>query len=767
MKRDDRDGTGGGQPTPQVDARRTSVPEDESIDLRALWAALMRNKWAILILPVLVAMLTYLYSSSLTPVYRASSTLLIEMDSENIVGLPTMDRLNASESYLQTQFELLKSRGLAEDVVERLDLVNHTAFAPKSEEPQFIDWRAWMDWRHWIRVLGLEEILPVANPTEAEAEPAPPSPTARLERIVGAVQGRISISPRSGTQLVDIRVAMADPELAAEIANALATGYIERQLESRLAMTEQATGWMSRRLGDLRGELNEAERRLQAYVREQDLVDMGGVTTFEASELEQLNSRLVEARQAFAQAENQYNQIADVANGDWRRQVTVPVVRSNSLVAEFVGAEAEARAKVDRLSQRYGPRHPTMIEARDELSAASETLRSQVEQVVASIEQDYELARANLRSLERSFNENRDAIRDLQTKEFEFRELEREVETNRTLYNTFLNRLKETSATADLEDANARVVETALVPGSPFKPQTRRDTMVATVLALIGAVGLGFLREQLDNRIRSAPEVRDKLGVPMIGLLPLQKRRADRRRLARLYHAGNDRAFSEAVRTIRTGVVLSGVDEGQPVTVITSALPGEGKTTLVGNLGSALGQVSRVLLLEADMRKPAFKSIYTLDRNAKGLADVIAQNASLEEAIHDNGDVDVIPCGSLPPNPLELISSQRFRDLLARLQQRYERIIIDAPPTQAVSDPIVLSTMATSVIFVVKADSTPAPLVAKGLERLREVNAPLAGVVLDQVDMRKASRYGYGGKYGASGYYDYYGYGSDDRAYRL
>ncbi|MFM9817491.1 UNVERIFIED_CONTAM: polysaccharide biosynthesis tyrosine autokinase [Spiribacter pallidus] len=767
MQHEDRGEAHGRQAAPPVVTHQSYRQDDESINLRALWAVLIRNRWAIVILPALIAMLAYLYSSSLTPVFRASSTLLIEMDRGNIVGLPTIDRLNASETYLQTQFELLKSRELTQEVVERLDLVNHPAFAPDSDEPQFVDWRALFDWRHWVRVLGLEQVIPTVQPADTADAVTSPSVIDRRNRIVATVRNRTTISSRSGTQLVDIRVAMADAELAAEIANALATGYIERQLDSRLATTEQATGWMSRRLNDLKAELDESERRLQAYVREQDLVDMGGVTTFEASELEQLNSRLVEARQAFAQAENQHNQIADVADQDWRRQLTVPVVRSNPLVADFVGAEAEARAKVDRLSQRYGPRHPTMIEALDELNAATETLRGQVEQVVASIEQDYELARANLQSLERSFEDNRDAIRDLQSKEFEFRELEREVETNRTLYTTFLNRLKETSATADLEDASARVVNTALVPDSPFKPQTRRNTLVAGVLALMAAVGLALLRDQFDNRIRSATEVRDKLGVSMIGLLPLQKRRADRRRLARLYHAGNDRAFSEAVRTIRTGVVLSGVDEQQPVTMVTSALPGEGKTTLVGNLGSAMGQMGRVLLLEADMRKPAFRSIYTLGKESKGVADVVAGNASLEEAIHTVGDVDVIPCGVLPPNPLELISSDRFRDLLPTLQARYDRIIIDAPPTQSVSDPIVLSTLTTSVIFVVKADATPAPLVSKGLERLAEVNAPLAGVVLDQVDVRKASRYGYGEKYGASGYYDYYGYGGDDSAYRL
>ena len=744
-----------------MSAHREPFFEDESIDLRALWGTLIRNKWGIITLPLLLAMLAYLYSSTLTPVYRASSTLLIEPDTGNVVGIPGIESLSASQEYLQTQFELLKSRDLAEHVVRNLDLVNHPYFDPANREEPLIDWRQWTDWRHWVTVLGLEQLIILPEPEVA----APPTAEQRVTSIAGAIRSATAIAPRSGTQLVDIRVEMTDRVLAADVANAIAAGYIERQLEGRLAMTEQATAWMSQRLTELKDQLDVSEQQLQAYVESENLVNMNGITTVEASELTQINNRLVEARQAFARAENQFSQIARVTDAGWREQVTVPVVRSNELVSQFLAAEAEARTRVDELSQRYGPRHPAMIEAQDELNAAGEALRSQVEQVIASIEQDFELAQANLQSLESAFDRNRDAILEVQRKEFEFRELQRNVDTNRTLYDTFLNRLKETSATADIDDANARIVETALVPGGAFKPQTARNTLIAAVLAFMAAIGLALLREQFDNRVRSSAEVEEKLRLPMIGLLPLQKRRTERRQLARLYHADTDRTFSEAVRTIRTGVVLSGLDNPHKLMVITSSVPGEGKTTLASNLASAMGQMERVLLLEADMRKPSFRQIFGFDKEVAGLADLVADDVPLEKAIRSLDGLDVMPCGSVPPNPLELLSSQRFGQILDQLRERYDRIIVDAPPVQAVSDPLVLSTHADTLLYVVKADATPVPLVKKGIDRLAEVRAPLAGIVLDQVDVRKSRRYGYsyGYKYDASGYYDYYGYSTARR----
>jgi polysaccharide biosynthesis transport protein len=239
----------------------------------------------------------------------------------------------------------------------------------------------------------------------------------------------------------------------------------------------------------------------------------------------------------------------------------------------------------------------------------------------------------------------------------------------------------------------------------------------------------------------------------VLGILPLIKG-VERKDLARMFTNNQDKSFSESIRTIRTGVVLSGIDQPHKVMVITSSIPGEGKSTVAVNLAFALGQMEKVLLIDADLRRPTVAKNFDFPVGSPGLANLIAGTAKLDECIRHGYGVDILPAGTVPPNPLELLSSPRFAKAMEVLKSKYDRIIVDSPPTQAVSDAVVLSTFANALIYVVKSDATAIPLVEKGVGQLLQNNAPVKGVVLNQVDIKKAQKYGY--SYG--GYYDYYGY---------
>jgi capsular exopolysaccharide synthesis family protein len=253
--------------------------------------------------------------------------------------------------------------------------------------------------------------------------------------------------------------------------------------------------------------------------------------------------------------------------------------------------------------------------------------------------------------------------------------------------------------------------------------------------------------------------VEEKLGQPVVGVLPIMKDFKKIRSQASLaYLDGKYSRFSEAVRTIRTGVILSGVDKPLKKLVVTSSIPGEGKTTLSLSLALSLGQMENVVLIDADMRKPSIAHGYNLSRSTLGLSEIMAGTEDVEDCIHkmENGGIDLIPSGVVPPNPLEMLSSKRFADLIEHLAERYDRVIIDSAPTQAVSDSLVLSGLSDGVIYVVKADDTTTQIARNGIERLQRINANIIGVVLNQFDPEAAARYGQNGK----GYYDYYGYGS-------
>lgn len=720
---------------------------DDEIDLLKLWNSLWRRKWSIASLVLTVMMVAALAVLVVTPIYRAAATLLIEQKAAKVVSIEQVYGLDGmGNEYLQTQFELLKSRALAERVVRQLNLTTHPEFDPRQQPEPLID-------LSWLRsALNFHKVVPVTLPGDLEDEEAL-SEAEIFDEVVKQFMEVTSVSQQGKSQLVTISVEMADPRTAALAANALANGFIESQLEATMEMSATATNWMNSRLGELRAKLKEAEDRLQSFREAENLVDIDGVSTIVAGELSLTADRMIDARRQRAEAESQYRQVQAMRSGGWERLATIPAVLGHPLIQQFKADEAKAKAKVEELSRRYGARHPAMEGARSELNAASASLRGQVEQIVAGIERNYQLAVANENSLRSSFNANKAQIQQISAKEFRLRELQREVEANRALYDTFMTRLKETSATADLDTANARIVDPAVVPSEPVKPKKTLIVLIAGLLALFAGVGLTLLLDALNNTFKSTEEIEGKLNIPVLGILPLLKKK-ERSEIAHMFQEGKNKPFSEAIRTIRTGVVLSAMDNEHKVIVITSSIPGEGKSTVSANLAFALGQVEKVLLIDADLRRPTLAKNFDFPVGTPGLANLIANTAKLEDCLREVNGISMLCAGTVPPNPLELLSSQRFAKAIEYLKSKYDRIIIDSPPTQAVSDAMVLSTFADALIYVIKSDSTAIPLVEKGIGQLLQNNAPVTGIVLNQVDVKKAQKYGY--SYG--GYYDYYGY---------
>ncbi|SDR82618.1 GumC family protein [Pseudomonas oryzae] len=731
-------------------ATRQADDDNDEIDLLQLWQTLWRRKWSILALVLVVVMVTVLAVLSITPIYRAGATLLIEKKEANVVSIEQVYGLEGdSNEYLQTQFELLKSRALAERVVKQLNLTTHPEFDPRQQPEPLIDIGG------LLAGFNIGKAIPATLPEDLE-EGVDPTEAQILDSVTKAFMGRIYIVPQGKSQLVSVEVEMADPRLAAKAANALANGFIESQMEASMEMSMTATNWMNTRLSELRVKLKEAEDKLQAFREKENLVDVDGVSTISAAELSATSDRMIDARRQRAEAESLYRQVQGSRGAGWERLASIPAVLGDPLIQQFKANEAKAKAKVEELSKRYGQRHPTMEAARTELAAASASLRGQVEQVVASIERNYQMAVANEGSLRASVEANKAQIQDISRKEFKLRELQREVETNRALYDTFLSRLKETAATSDLETANARVVDKAIVPAIPVKPKKPLIVAIAALLALFAGAGLTLLLEALNNTFKGTEEVENKLNLPVLGILPLVKNK-DRSAVAHLFSDNKDKSFCESIRTIRTGVVLSNMEEPHKVLVITSSIPGEGKSTVSANLAMALGQMEKVLLIDADMRRPTLAKNFDFPVGTPGLANLIAGTAKLEECIKQVDGIDMLSAGAVPPNPLELLSSPRFEKVLEFLRSRYDRVVIDSPPTQAVSDAAVLATHANALLYVVKSEATAIPLVQKGVGQLLQSNAPVTGVVLNQVDIKKAQKYGY--SYG--GYYDYYGYSSD------
>ncbi|MEE1917687.1 polysaccharide biosynthesis tyrosine autokinase [Pseudomonas asiatica] len=736
---------------------RTSISlrqdEDDENDLLKLWQTVWQRKWSIIAFVLVVVMVTILVVFTITPTYRAAATLVIEEKTPKVVSIEQIYDMGGNGSeFLQTQFELLKSRALVERVVKELKLTTHPEFDPRQRPEPLIDVKG------LLANFDFNKIVPVTLPGDLEVQ-AELSEAKIFDQVTANLASRISIQPQGKSQLVKVQVDMADARTAALAANALAKGFIEGQLEANMDMSLTATNWLNDRLSELRVKLKTAEDRLQAFREAENLVDVNGVSTVSAAELSKTGDRMIDARRERAEAESQYRQVQALRSAGWERLASVPAVLGHPLIQQFKAEEARASAKVQELSRRYGPRHPAMVAAQSDLTAATASLRAQVEQVVAGIERTYQLAVANENSLEASFNSNRDKIQDISRKEFELRELQREVDSNRALYDTFMTRLKETVATSNMDSATARIVDLAIVPTTPVAPKKTLIVALAAILAGMVAVGLTLLLDALNNTFKSSEDIESRLNLPVFGILPLLKK-VERSVLAHMFANNTNPGFSEAVRTIRTGVSLSSVEDPHKVIVVTSAIPGEGKSTVSCNLAYAFSRMEKVLLIDADLRRPTLSKNFGFPVGSPGLANLIAGNATLTECIKHVDGVDMICAGTVPPNPLELISSTHFSKLLEALKAHYAHIIIDSPPTQAVSDAVVLANSADSVLYVVKSATTPIPVVEKGIGQLLQNNLLVCGVVLNQVDLKKAKKYGY--LYGYQ--YDHYGYSKPEPA---
>lgn len=710
--------------------------EKDVIDFLKLWRVIWRAKWNIALLMLLFCALATVAVFLITPQYTGSATVLIEEKTAPLlVFQQSTDPGSSTVDYLQTQLALLQSRDLAERTVKKLHLTTNPLTDPRQQPaPLFAP-------RKWLHNLNPGQWLPGLAFLTPDMPPAPTEEDI-FNEVTQNLMLRTTVQFVGKSQLIEVDVQLPDPDLAAAAANAMVQGFIDSQQDNSLKVSQTTSSWMNTRLIELRNNLRSAENKLQAYREAQGLVDVDGVSTISANELQMTGNRMIEARSDRAAAESQYRQVQALGNGHLDKLSSVPAVLSNPLVQQFQAEQAKAQAKVEEMSQRYGPKHPNLIAARSELATATTSLRLQVQQVVAGIEREYQLAQAKEGALRQSFNNNKEQIQDISRKEFQLREFQREVDSSRDLYETFLTRFKETSATSDINSAKARIVDTAIAPIEASKPKKLLIVAIAAVAAAVIGVALALLFNALRNTVRTDDDIESKLNVPLISVVP-KVRKKSRRQLARLFDDNDHPRFCETIRNLRTWLVLQGGKTPPRIVLVASTVPGEGKSTIANNLARALATQERVLLIDADMRKPSLSQNYDFPPRTPGLSNVLASTARLQDCIRSVGDLDVLLAGELPSSPLDLLSSPRLGHMLLVLKSRYQRIIIDTPPTQTVSDALLLATHSDAVIYVVKAQSTSISQVQKSLATLRHHHVPVSGVVLNQVDLRHARQDGY------------------------
>ena len=724
-----------------VESQGSPQAKEEVIDLRKYFAVINRAKWRILLLATLVAALSVFVVLNMKPLFSSKATLLIEAQQAKAVKIEEVYGINSmQQEYYLTQFEILKSRSIAETVIDRLKLAEHPDF---KGEPSL--------------TAQIKASLPFL-PTENAGLSADDQAAREKEKLIESFVKRLSIDPVRKTQLVNITFESHDAKLAAAVANAVGDAYIESQLEAKMGITQKANAWLGGRLGELRMRLDESEQALQQFRIQEGLIDVAGVRSLGSQELERLGTEITSARAKKAQVDGFIRVISQYGSDKIDRIESLPEITAHPGVQNVKREQVTAERKVSELSKIYGPKHPKLIAAKSELATVQDNLREQIRKLITGIESEAQTATQNLNSLEAEMARSKVQYQDLSGKETEYQRLQREVETNRQLFETFMARQKETEVAGDFNSAIARFTDRAMPATDPFKPKRKLIVVLAFIAALGFGVIVAFVMESLNDTIKTNQDIEQILQQRALGMLPSVSAKLTVAEKNRLFFEPEQRHFSEAVRSIRTSISLLAIDKPLQVIEVTSSIPEEGKSTVSSNLSYAYSQLEKVLLIDADLRKPTVAKRFGLPAFQPGLANYLAETESLDDCIvtDEKSGIDILTAGTIPLNPLELLSSPRFESMLLELKTRYSKIIIDTPPVHAVSDALVLSRFADAVVLVVKADHTRSGLIQLSLSKLVTAHAKVFGVVLNDLDIKKAEKY-----YGSIGYYQYYAEKSD------
>ena len=722
---------------------------EEIIDLYHYFSVFKKYFWRIASLAIVVALLTAVIALNITPVYRSTAVLLIESQQNKAVSFAEVYGLDSNrKEYYLTQFEILKSRTIAQKVIEKLNLKDHPDFIGK---PSAV--------RTFIK--DVKQSLPFIPKNKAAALSLVEQEQKALQALVSAFTKRLTISPVRKTQLVHISFQSTDPALAALVANTVGEVYIEQHLIGKMGVTKEASGWLTTRLTDLRLRLDESEYKLQQYLESENLIDISGVLGLVSKELEQTSVQLVVARNEKNKLESIIRVIDEYGRDNLEVLQSIPDITSHRAIQDIKRTLVTSELKLSDIAGVYGSKHPKLIAAKAELTSVQKNLSLQVQRLVTGVQKELNTSKRTVQALEVELTRIKKVYREITAKEYEYRKLSREVDTNRNIYDTFFSRAKETEVTSDFNAAVARFTDRAYKTTHPIKP----NKPLLVILAFIATFGLGlviaFVLDALNDTFKTASDIENKLSQRMLGLLPLVALKKNTALMVHYFFEPDANKFSESVRTLRTSFVLTQLDKASKVVEITSTVPGEGKTTTATNLAFSLAQVEKTILIDADMRKPSICKRFKIPLYHPGLSNLITGTEQFVDCIYqdEKSGLTIMPCGQIPSNPLELLLSPKFAVILTHLKKSYDRIIIDTPPVQAVSDSLVIAQQSDAVIYVVKSDDTRIGAVQDGIGRLVNLNANIAGVVLNKVDIKKmASSENY------HGYYNDYTYGKEQES---
>lgn len=723
----------------------------DSFDLHNIIAIFRRRLPLILGVGLVVLIGSILYTFQQTPMYTATAQVMIDAQRPNLVDISALASGTSTDAaQIDTEVQVLKSRSLAEAVVKNLKLDQDADFNPALKKTNLFD-----------SILRLGQQAAPVRSTIADQILA----ERQHQAVVDHALAGLKVSRLLQTYVIQISYTSPHPFKAAELANAFAKGYLVQQLDAKFDAIKDANEWLNGKVADLRQQLQDAETAVEQYKIANNLMSANGNTLTE-QEISALDTQLAVARAAQAEADARLatakSQTAQGSNGeDLGEAMNSPTIQA------LRAQRTTLMQQIADLSGRYGERHPEMLKAKRELADIDSQIQQEIQTIISSLEAQDQVARQRTASVEASVAQSKNSLAENSKASVKLDELQRNADSIKALYDSYLNRFKETSNQQGIETSDARIVSEAKIPNRPSYPNKANSLLMGLAIAFAAGFGAAFAAEKLDSGIGTAEDLERELDISYLGAIPaLASTLDDPGQASRSKTAPVDfvmekplSSFSEAFRNLRASVLFSRLGHQVKVVAVTSSLPGEGKTTTSLALARTMAiSGAKTIVIDCDLRQRGINRVLTYDPQ-KGLLEVLNGSVTLEEALIDDASgAKILPLTKSAYTPRDVFGTDAMKSLVARLREEFDAVVIDTAPVLPIADTRVLAPLADVVVLLVRWRKTPKKASESALRLLKSVHAYVAGAALTQVDLKAQARYGYGdpGYYYRS-YRKYYG----------
>jgi len=717
--------------------------EDEEVQLRDYLDVIMRRKWLIATFLAMAFLSTLVFTLASTKIYEASALIEVNQESPQVTKFEEVlaSKVQAREFY-ETQVELISSRAMIDRVIDKLDLTHH----PVINDALFGGGR----YRIGRRIKEIfKEFMPGME--RGGNDSTVTENLAKRQKIVKYLSKNLSADPSRKSMLIDVTFRSPDRQLSRSVVNTIVADFINWKMEQKLEASDIARDFLMLQIDRAKVNLEKAEEQLNRFAKQAGIVSLDARLNSIYRQLEELNSAIAAAEADMIAKKAAYQQAFKDGHAN------LPRVLESDLIAKLKEKYVELSSLYEDLKTTFHDDYPKAKNLKARLDSVAAQIKAEENGIVTTIKNEYESAQAVVNAMEKRIERQKQLVLDLNDRATQYSIMAREVDTNKVIYQSLLQRAKEIESMTGVSSSSIYVVNRAELPLLPAKPNIKLNLILSIIIGLLGGIGCAFLAEYFADTVTNPSEISDKFQIPLLGTVPHSKPDEYGLENSFLHHPWAP--FSEAIRSSRVAVQLSGTGSHSKCFLITSTLPSEGKTTLAVNLALSFAAAGeKTVLIDADLRKPRLHDVFDLKLrvNGNGLSSFLAGVTTKLKTFnkyHEN--LRVILSGPVPPNPAELLASKRFKILLNELMKRNDRIILDGPPHIGFADTLILSRCVGGIVLVSSIGETSREAIGQFKKSITNVNGTILGCIANKVDY--SSKYGYGGYYKSYQKYSRYG----------